>query len=135
MEVVKVFESMPGWGWGGSWSPTASVVASKGLEGASVYSATKAAVRNFGRTFARELTPRNVRVNTISPGPIETPIFAKTGWTQEQIDGFKSGVVGDVPLGRLGQSEEVAKAALFFAADATYTTGAELLVDGGMVDL
>ena len=120
---------------GGAIILTASVVASKGLDSASVYSATKAAVRSYGRTFARELAPRNVRVNTISPGPIDTPIFEKTGWSQEQIDGFKQGVTGNVPLGRLGQSEEIAKAALFFAADASYTTGAELLVDGGMVDL
>ena len=120
---------------GGSIILTASVVASKGLDSASVYSATKAAVRSFGRTFARELASRNVRVNTISPGPIDTPIFAKTGWTQEEIDGFKTGVTGNGPLGRIGQSEEIAKAALFFAADPSYTTGAELLVDGGMVDL
>jgi len=66
---------------------------------------------------------------------VNKPIFTKSGWTQEQIDGFKQGATGQAPLGRIGQSEEIAQAALFFAADASYTTGAELLVDGGMVDL
>jgi NAD(P)-dependent dehydrogenase (short-subunit alcohol dehydrogenase family) len=120
---------------GGSIIFTASVVASLGYENASVYSATKAAVRSFGRTFARELAPRGVTVNTISPGPIETPIFNKSGWSQEQIEGFVQGAASRVPLGRIGQPEEVAKAALFLAADAPFTTGTELLVDGGLVDL
>jgi NAD(P)-dependent dehydrogenase (short-subunit alcohol dehydrogenase family) len=74
---------------------TASTAAS-GLAGASVYSATKAAHRSFGRTLAAELAPRNIRVNTVSPGPIETPIFGKSGLTQEQIQGFKDNITSQV---------------------------------------
>lgn len=122
---------------GGSIILTASVAGAKGGNGAmSVYSATKAALRSFGRTFAAELAPRRIRVNTISPGPIETPIIGKTGMSDEQIAGFMDGMKAQIPLKRIGQPEEVAAAALFFASDeSSYTTGAELFVDGGMVDL
>ena len=122
---------------GGSIILTASVAGSTGGNGGmSVYAATKAALRSFGRTFAAELAPRNIRVNTISPGPIDTPIIGKTGMSDEQITGFMDGLKAQIPLKRIGQSEEVAAAALFFASDeSSYTTGAELFVDGGMVDV
>ena len=120
---------------GGSIILTASVAgAAGGLPGASVYGATKAALRSLGRTLARELLPRGVRVNTISPGPIETPIIDK-GLTPEQGRNFREGARTRIPMGRLGTDEEVARAALYLAADATYTTGAELFVDGGLIDL
>ena len=120
----------------GSIILTASVAGSiGGSGGGSVYGATKAALRSFGRTFAVELAPRGIRVNTISPGPIETPIFGKAGMTPEQMDGFVEGLKAQIPLGRVGQSEEVARAALYLAADATFTTGAELFVDGGLLDV
>jgi NAD(P)-dependent dehydrogenase (short-subunit alcohol dehydrogenase family) len=114
---------------------TASIAASSGMAGLSVYSATKAALRSFGRTLAAELAPRNIRVNTVSPGPIETPIFEKGGMTREQIDGFKDTLTAQVPLKRMGTSEEVAAAALFLAADATFVTGTELIVGGGLGDV
>jgi NAD(P)-dependent dehydrogenase (short-subunit alcohol dehydrogenase family) len=115
---------------------TASVAgANGGLPGASVYGSTKAALRSFGRTIARELAPRGIRVNTISPGPIVTPIIDKGGLTQAQKDNFVEGAKTRIPLGRTGTSAEVAAAALYLAADATYSTGAELFVDGGLVDL
>lgn len=122
---------------GGSIILTASVAGSKGGGGAmTVYAATKAALRSFGRTFASELAPRRIRVNTISPGPIETPIFGKTGMTAEQMSGFAESMVTQIPLKRIGHADEVAAAALFFASDeSSYTTGAELFVDGGMVDV
>jgi NAD(P)-dependent dehydrogenase (short-subunit alcohol dehydrogenase family) len=121
---------------GGAIILTASVAgASGGLPGATVYGATKAALRSIGRTFARELTPRGIRVNTISPGPIVTPILDKNGFTAAQKDAFIEGARTRIPLGRTGTSEEVAAAALYLAADATYTTGAELFVDGGLIDL
>jgi NAD(P)-dependent dehydrogenase (short-subunit alcohol dehydrogenase family) len=91
-------------------------------------------VRSFGRTLASELAPRGIRVNTISPGPIETPIFGKLGMTEEQTAGFFEGVVKQVPLGRLGRPEEVARAVLFLATDATYIVGTELVIDGGLID-
>jgi NAD(P)-dependent dehydrogenase (short-subunit alcohol dehydrogenase family) len=121
---------------GGAIILTASVAgAGGGLGGSTVYGATKAALRSFGRTFAKELTPRGIRVNTISPGPIVTPILDKSGFTAAQKEGFIEGAKARIPLGRTGTSEEVAAAALYLAADATYTTGAELFVDGGLIDL
>jgi NAD(P)-dependent dehydrogenase (short-subunit alcohol dehydrogenase family) len=120
---------------GGAIVLTASVAASLGMAGMSVYSATKAALRSFGRTLAAELAPRNIRVNTLSPGPIETPIFGKGGLTEEQIHGFKESLRAQVTLGRLGTSEEVAAAVLFLATDATFVTGAELIVGGGIGDI
>ena len=121
---------------GGAIILTASVAgAAGGFGGGTVYGATKAAVRSFGRTFAKELTPRGIRVNTISPGPILTPILDKNGFTPAQKDAFVEGAKTRIPLGRTGEAEEVARAALYLAADATYTTGAELFVDGGLIDL
>lgn len=121
---------------GGAIILTASVAgAAGGFGGGTVYGATKAALRSFGRTFARELTPRGIRVNTISPGPILTPILDKNGFTPDQKDAFVAGAKERVPLGRVGNAEEVAAAALYLAADATYTTGAELFVDGGLIDV
>jgi NAD(P)-dependent dehydrogenase (short-subunit alcohol dehydrogenase family) len=120
---------------GGAIILTASVAgANGGLGGATVYGSTKAALRSFGRTIAKELTPRGIRVNTISPGPIITPILDKS-LTPAQKDNFIEGAKTRIPLGRTGTSAEVAAAALYLAADATYTTGAELFVDGGLIDL
>jgi NAD(P)-dependent dehydrogenase (short-subunit alcohol dehydrogenase family) len=121
---------------GGAIILTASVAgAAGGFGGGTVYGATKAALRSYGRTFARELTPRQIRVNTISPGPITTPIVDKGGFTPEQKEAFIKGASARVPLGRMGESDEVARVALYLAADATFTTGAELFVDGGLIDL
>jgi len=121
---------------GGAIILTASVAgAGGGLGGGSVYGATKAALRSMGRTLAREFAGRNIRVNTISPGPIDTPILDKNGFTPAQKTAFLDGAKVRIPLGRPGASEEVAAAALYLAADATYTTGAELFVDGGLIDL
>ena len=120
---------------GGAIILTASVAgAGGGLGGSTVYGSTKAALRSFGRTFARELTPRGIRVNTISPGPIVTPILDK-GLTPAQKDSFIEGAKSRIPLGRTGTAAEVAAAALYLAADATYSTGGELFVDGGLIDL
>jgi NAD(P)-dependent dehydrogenase (short-subunit alcohol dehydrogenase family) len=117
---------------GGSIILTSSVSGALGVAGLTVYGATKAAVRSFGRSFARELAPRSIRVNTISPGPIETPIHAKAGM-QSQIASIAQQFV---PLARMGHAEEVASAALFLASeDASYITGAELFVDGGLAEL
>jgi NAD(P)-dependent dehydrogenase (short-subunit alcohol dehydrogenase family) len=115
---------------------TASVAgANGGLGGGTIYGATKAALRSLGRTVAKELTPRGIRVNTISPGPIMTPILDKGGFTPAQKEGFVAGAKTRIPLGRTGTAEEVAAAALYLAADATYSTGSELFVDGGLIDL
>lgn len=121
---------------GGSIILTASVAASSAGDGYAVYGATKAAVRSFGRTFAHELAPRRIRVNTISPGPIETPIFGKVGIPADQMAGLVEGMAAQIPLKRIGRADEVAAAALFFASDeSSFTTGTELFVDGGMAEL
>lgn len=121
---------------GGSIILNASIASSTGMEAFSVYSATKAAVRSLARTFTADLKSRKIRVNAISPGPIDTPIFGKTGLTDEQIEGFKSGITSQVPLGRIGLPEEIAKPALFLASDdSSYISGIELTVDGGMAQV
>jgi len=112
---------------------TSSVSGAQGSPYQTVYGASKAAVRSLGRSFARELASRNIRVNTISPGPIETPGIGKVGLTFEQLAAIAQ---EKVPLGRSGQPEEVASVALFFAsADSSFVTGAELFVDGGLIEL
>jgi NAD(P)-dependent dehydrogenase (short-subunit alcohol dehydrogenase family) len=113
-----------------------SVVSTKGNETMGIYAATKAAVRSFARTAATELQSRGIRVNAVAPGPIATPIFGRSGMTQEQIDGFKAGIAARVPMQRIGRPEEIASAVAFLASDdASYITGIELNVDGGMANL
>lgn len=98
----------------------------------SVYSASKAALRSLSRTLAAETAPRNIRVNTISPGPVSTPIYGKLGLSEEALDQMAKHISEQVPLKRFGSPDEVAKAALFLVSDdSTYTTGAEIFVDGG----
>lgn len=110
-----------------------SVVDQKGNPGLSAYSATKAALRSVARTAAAELVGRGIRVNTVAPGPIETPIFGRTGLPQEQIDAVAKEITAQVPMKRLGRPEEVAATVAFLASqDASYITGVEINVDGGM---
>ncbi|MGA7916578.1 MAG: glucose 1-dehydrogenase, partial [Candidatus Acidiferrales bacterium] len=110
-----------------------SVAGQKGLANGTVYSATKAALRSFARSVAAELVGRNIRVNAVAPGPIETPIFGRTGLSKEQVDEFAKSIVSMVPMKRLGKPEEVAGVVAFLASqDASYITGVEINVDGGM---
>jgi NAD(P)-dependent dehydrogenase (short-subunit alcohol dehydrogenase family) len=110
-----------------------SVVNSQGTPGASVYAATKAAVRSLARTFAAELVDRGIRVNVVSPGPINTPIFGKTGLPQAALDDFANQIKTRVPMKRFGTPEEVGEATLFLASpQASYITGVDLNVDGGL---
>lgn len=110
----------------------ASVVGSKGTPNMGVYSATKAAVRNFARTWILELAPRKIRVNVVSPGPIETPGMDALAPTEEARAGFKNQMASLVPLGRMGHASEIAAAVSFLASDdASYVNGIELFVDGG----
>ncbi len=103
----------------------------KGVPGYSVVSATKAAVRSLARTFAAELLPRGIRVNALSPGSIETPIFEKLGLPVEPEKWAEQ-----IPMKRIGRAEEMAKAALFLASDdSSYMTGAELVIDGGKAQI
>ncbi len=121
---------------GGAIILIASNAGSKGFAGVSVYGSTKAALRSFGRNFAAELAPRRIRVNTISPGPIETPIFGKTDMPADQLAGMKTMFTEMVPLKRMGQADEIGTVAVFFASeDSSFVTGAELYVDGGMTNI
>lgn len=120
---------------GGSIVFNTSVVNTMGIPSTSAYSATKAALRSLTRTLAAELLPKQVRVNAVSPGPISTPIIGKLGLPAEVAEGMAAQMREDNPMKRFGAPEEVAKAALFLAFDATYTTGAELPVDGGSSQL
>src|SRR2546421_1285076 len=121
---------------GGSIILNSSIAGQKGLGGFSVYNATKAAVRSFARTWTSDLKQRRIPVNAISPGPIETPIFGKMGLSKEQIDQFAGSLVSQVPLGRAGQSEEIASAAVFLASDeSSFITGIDLNVDGGLAQV
>jgi NAD(P)-dependent dehydrogenase (short-subunit alcohol dehydrogenase family) len=118
---------------GGSIILTASAGGSKGIEGYNVYHATKAAIRSFARTWTVDLKHRKIRVNAISTGPIKTPLIDTLVQSEEQAERLKASVVGTIPLGRMGNPDEVAKAASFLASDdSSYVTGIELFVDGGV---
>ena len=133
--LFTVQKALPLFQDGGSIILNASVAASKGFEATSVYSATKAAIRSFARTWTADLKQRKIRVNTISPGRIDTPIFNGV-LNEEQTKQFNATVVANVPLGRMGNPDEVAKAASFLASDdSSYITGTELFVDGGLAQI
>ncbi len=131
--VQKALLLMPD---GASIILNASIVASKGFPDWSVYSATKAAVRSFARTWTTDLKDRRIRVNAVSPGPIETPglndLVASTGAREQRLKMLSN----SVPLGRLGTPDEIAKAVVFLASDdSSYITGTELFVDGGFAQV
>lgn len=111
-----------------------SVADEKGLLNGSVYAATKSALRSFTRSLAAELVERRIRVNAVSPGPIETPAgFERTGLPKEAVDEFLKNIVAQVPMKRIGKPEEIAGAVAFLASsDASYMTGSEVTVDGGL---
>ena len=133
--LFTVQKALPLFQDGGSIILNASVAASKGFEATSVYSATKAAIRSFARTWTADLKQRKIRVNTISPGRIDTPIFNGV-LSEEQTKQFNATVVANVPLARMGNPDEIAKAASFLASDdSSYITGTELSVDGGLAQI
>ena len=118
---------------GGSIVLDASLASQKGTPAFSVYSATKATVRSFARCWTADLKERKIRVNVVSPGPIDTPGARGLATTEEEQKAFFAGMTAMVPLGRMGEADEVAKAVVFLAsADASFIAGVELFVDGGM---
>jgi NAD(P)-dependent dehydrogenase (short-subunit alcohol dehydrogenase family) len=134
--LFSVQKALPLFQDGGSIILNASIAASKGVEASSVYNATKAAIRSFARTWTVELKHRKIRVNAISPGYIDTPIFNSAVQSEEQIEQIKTSLVASVPMGRMGSSDEIAKAVSFLASDdSSYVTGIELFVDGGVAQI
>ncbi|MGW5365749.1 SDR family NAD(P)-dependent oxidoreductase [Actinopolymorpha pittospori] len=131
--VQKALPLMPD---GASVILCSSINASKGFAAMTIYSATKAAIRNFARTWAAELAGRRIRVNALSPGPIETVGLRRLVGGPEQWAEYNATVVASIPLGRLGQPKEVAAAVLFLASDeSSFITGTELFVDGGIAQV
>ncbi|RYJ40718.1 Short-chain dehydrogenase/reductase SDR [Flavobacterium anhuiense] len=119
---------------GGSIIFNTSVNAHVGMPNSSVYAASKAAVLSLNKVFAVELASRKIRVNAVSPGPIETPLYGKVGLEKEEVEGLGSALGEKILLKRFGQSAEVAKTVSFLASDdASFITGSEIVVDGGLI--
>jgi NAD(P)-dependent dehydrogenase (short-subunit alcohol dehydrogenase family) len=134
--VFTVQKALPLLPDGASIILNASIVASKGLASNSVYSATKAAIRSFARTWTTDLKDRRIRVNAVSPGSIDTPGLSELLASTETGEQRKKMISSAVPLGRLGRPEEIAKAVVFLASDdSSYITGTELFVDGGFAQV
>jgi NAD(P)-dependent dehydrogenase (short-subunit alcohol dehydrogenase family) len=128
--LFTVQKALPLFQDGGSIILTASITGSKGFDGFSAYSAAKAAVRSFARSWTVDLKSRKIRVNAISPGLIKTPL------TTELSEQVKTNLVSTVPMGRMGRSDEIAKVVAFLASDdSSYITGIELFVDGGIAQI
>ncbi len=121
---------------GGSIVLNGSVVAQLGFPSSAVYSATKAAVVNLAKTLSTDLMSKNIRVNTLSPGPIDTPIFARMGGTAAEVQQTHQHMASQVPLKRLGTVREIARTVLFLASDdSTFIVGSDISVDGGIAQL
>jgi NAD(P)-dependent dehydrogenase (short-subunit alcohol dehydrogenase family) len=134
--VFTVQKALPLMGPGSTIVLNASIVASKGFAAFSIYSGTKAAVRNFARGWAVDLKDKKIRVNAVSPGVVLTPGLSTLGLTEEQTKGFIDGMVTVTPQSRAGTPDDVAKAVTFLASDdSSYVNGAELFVDGGMAQI
>jgi NAD(P)-dependent dehydrogenase (short-subunit alcohol dehydrogenase family) len=134
--VFTVQKALPLFRDGGSIILNASIASIGGMPAFSVYSATKAAVRSFARGWTTDLKARKIRVNALSPGPIDTPILDGLGSTKAETDQIKDGLAQQVPLGRMGTPDEIAKVAVFLASDdSSFVTGIELFVDGGVAQV
>ncbi|MCI3203518.1 MULTISPECIES: SDR family oxidoreductase [Pandoraea] len=130
---LTIQKAVPFMSNGGSIVATTSFLNSVGTPGLSILSATKAAIRSLVRSLGAELAPRGIRVNAVSPGPIATPFHTKLGLTEGQLSETAAAIQALVPLKRFGDASEIAKAALFLASDdASFSTGSELVVDGGL---
>ena len=129
-------KALPYLNHGASIIITGSAAAEVGVENASVYSASKAAVRSLARNLSAELISQKIRVNVLSPGHIETPILGRLGLSEEQIKNLQDELASGVPIKRIGTAAEIAKGYLFLASDdSSYMVGAELVMDGGWTQL
>lgn len=121
---------------GGSIVFTGSAVDERGMPGFSVYAATKAAVRSLARSLTQELAPRDIRVNVVAPGPIETPIFGRMGLPEQQIEEFGEQILDGLPAGRFGQPDEIAAGVAFLLSDESkYLRGSRVAIDGGFAQV
>jgi NAD(P)-dependent dehydrogenase (short-subunit alcohol dehydrogenase family) len=128
-----VHKALPLLGPGSAVVLNASINAQLGMPGTTVYGASKAAVVNMAKTMSADLVPRGIRVNSISPGPIESALLSRVGMTDEQLKQTKDWIRGQVPMKRFGTGDEIAEAVLYLCSPgAAFTTGADLVVDGGM---
>lgn len=131
-QVFQLQKVLPLLGRGSSVVLTSSTGSDRGNPGMAVYAATKGAQLSLMRTLAVELAPRGIRVNAVSPGPIETPMMTKLGMPADKLDDFKVSFAARIPTGRFGTPEEIANAVAFLgSAEASYITGANLVADGG----
>jgi NAD(P)-dependent dehydrogenase (short-subunit alcohol dehydrogenase family) len=129
-------KALPLMGPGSAIVFNASIVSQKGFEQFGVYNATKAAVRSLARTWANELKGKNIRVNVVSPGPIETPAIEQLTGSKTNADAMFAQMAAGIPLQRPGQPDEIAKAVVFLASDdSSYVNAVELFVDGGMIQV
>lgn len=131
--VFTIEKFLPVLSDGASIINLSSINAYTGMPTTAIYAASKAALNAYTRTAATELAPRNIRVNAINPGPVETPIFSKTGLSVEQLTELSSAIQSKIPLKRFGQPSDIAKLATFLASDdASFITGSEYNIDGGL---
>ncbi|PWG63545.1 SDR family oxidoreductase [Spiribacter halobius] len=134
--LYSILEAAPLMTDGGSIVVTTSVNNRMGMAGSSIYGASKAAARSLVRILGRELVERGIRINAVSPGPVETPIYGKLGLPQATLDGFAADLSRKIPLGRFGRPEEIAEVALLLASDeSSYLVGTEIVADGGWTQL
>ncbi len=134
--VFTVQGALPLMGEGGTIILNASTAGIKGSPAFSIYSSTKAAVRNLARSWALDLKGRGIRVNVVSPGLVPTPGYDTLGLNKEQVQGFIEAQVTAIPLGRAGTADEVARAVVFLASeDSSFVNAVELFVDGGMTQI
>jgi NAD(P)-dependent dehydrogenase (short-subunit alcohol dehydrogenase family) len=134
--LFTVQKALPLMGQGGSIILASSIANVKAIASYAAYSASKAAVRSFARTWTLELKDRGIRVNTLSPGPVDTPIIDSQFETKEESDKLRETFAQAIPLGRMGRPEELAAAALFLASDdSSFVAGIDLPVDGGMAQI
>lgn len=121
---------------GGSIVLNTSINSHIGMANTTLYAASKGALITLARTLSTELLPRKIRVNAISPGPVKTPLYDKFGFEKEQADAVQAGIASQIPMGRFGTPEEIARIVTFFASeDSSFVIGAELIADGGMITL
>jgi len=131
--VFTIEKFLPMLNDGASIINLSSINAYTGMPNTAIYSASKAALNAYTRTASTELAPRKIRVNSVNPGPVSTPIFGKTGMPKEQLNDFSAAIQNRIPLKRFGDPEEIANLVAFLASDdASFITGSEINIDGGM---